>query len=215
MTEKEKVAGAERNKGMRDKIPLAPVPVIDRAKHLDGSLDSLPPKELEATLLVGAAVDIEGGVQAGVTPHDVGEAKARMVKELIKFQNLMPKDALAAVAAVTPADNKISKMLKGLIDDYSADLQTIRKAVRAVRTKVMVEALEEGDTKTVLEATRQIATDPGVGLQPGVVSPPQGSFVSDEFARLLNSVETKAAVLPAVDAEFEMLPGGADEEKKS
>jgi hypothetical protein len=157
---------------------------------------------LTKSLTLSSPVSISTGKTPKKDSKRYAEDLTAQMIELVK-SGMSPKAAAEAVGADFKAmDRKtFERLITDGISSYHLPPVVAKEAVRAARNQVLVEALLTKDHKTVLEATKQIATDPEVGLN----APPiqVTSLKVDSLKDLLEKVSEK---------DFEDLFAKEDEE---
>jgi len=108
-------------------------------------------------------------------------AVAKSITELMVKHDLEPEKAAAMIGiskdAIPPEVFKQSVLDK--IKNYALPSEAVRELVRAGRNQVIMEGLaENGDRKLALEAMKQSAGDPSVGLTAPPTPPVQISIGS-------------------------------------
>jgi hypothetical protein len=131
-----------------------------------------------------------------------GSKLAKRFAELVKEEGKTPKQAAALlrVDLSDPGSYALATELQQLIKGYAAKPEVDRALVRAGRRKVALDALgyetggpEIKDAKAALEAFKQMASDPDVGL-----NAPPAPLVSLNFGSiedLLEQMDEKDVIL--------------------
>lgn len=146
---------------------------------------------------------------AEVDPNELGNPKAiaNEVRALIK-QGMTPEEACKSLGIDLKRNADLRKQMRLLVAEVGEiPAQVQKELVRMARVKIMLKNVHEDDhnaQKLALQAAKQIAGDPDVGLN----VPPQVINLID-----LGSLEDVFKHLPdtdIVEAEFEEVP---DEDK--
>lgn len=116
------------------------------------------------------------------------EEATRRVHALMK-DGFSLEDAATQVGILRPGGAKkvFRDMISALIMDYHIPAEVMREMVRAARVKILLEnTAPGGDSKIALDAAKQIASDPDVGLNAPPV-PPVTINIGDGLKRLIET----------------------------
>lgn len=100
-------------------------------------------------------------------PAPVRLGTAKKFVELVKDQKKSPEEAariLSLDLSTAGASEQMRLYTQKLLRSWAAGPDVRRELVRAGLNKIFMESLASGDYKTALDATKQIGSDPDVGL---------------------------------------------------
>ena len=137
------------------------------------------------------------------------------IKKINKFTELLRsgKDWDYARAQLSKEGYNISKLLNprskmaknkvlALLEEYQMDASVRAKMARAIVNKTALHAVETGDWKTALAATKQISEDPETGMQAQHPSSLTQINIDPGFLKALNNVELPKEVDNRPDAQL-------------
>lgn len=139
-------------------------------------------------------------------------AVAKKFAELVTEKGKSPAEAadLLGIKIDSAGAAQLRREVEGVIRGYTMKPEAAKVLVRAARNKLLIDALgtsgHEYDPKIALEAAKQIASDPDVGLTAAPVPAIQLQFGSIE--ELLTQIDVRDVV---VDAEKESTDGEGEE----
>jgi hypothetical protein len=139
-------------------------------------------------------------------------AVAKKFAELVTEKGKSPNEAadLLGIKLDSAGAAQLRREVEGVIRGYTMKPEAAKVLVRAARNKLLIDALgtsgHEYDPKIALEAAKQIASDPDVGLTAAPVPAIQLQFGSIE--ELLTQIDVRDVV---VDAEKESTDGEGEE----
>jgi hypothetical protein len=153
--------------------------------HLEMIKDPPPPQVEVSKTSSPTTTEIE--VTPEVAPAAYREISKRVVD--LMHSGVSFEDATKIVGVdIKVAPESLTKMLTAsVITQYHLPAHAARELVRAARNKILLENLMPGgDTKAALDAAKQIASDPDVGLN----TPPSPLVqvnITDGLKRLMDS----------------------------
>ncbi len=143
-------------------------------------------------------------------PQRPSTAIAKKFAELVTEKGKSPAEAadLLGVKLDSAGATQLRREVEGVIRGYTMKPEVAKALVRASRNKLLLDALGvgggEADPKIALEAAKQIASDPDVGLNAPPVPLVQLSFGSIE--ELLTTISEKDVIIdvtPPAEPEVE------------
>lgn len=154
-------------------------------------------KNGDITLITAGPRVVETSIQAvRAKASDIGKLNARRFVDLLRLGHRPGEAAhMMHTTVQTLMENPdTKKMVQQLADKYTLDAKTTKLVVRALRNKIMLENADK-DPKLALEAAKQAAEDPDVGLSRGAQPVAQ---IDLQFQTLINAPVEPIASLKAI-----------------
>lgn len=139
-------------------------------------------------------VDSDGHVETENTQAEENETQKQQRKAVVNtFTKLIesgvpPQTAAKKVKAELvniPNRDRVLKLIEDTLSKYSVSADVMRASVRAARMKVLLEGIASDDPDLILNAAKQIASDPEVGL-----NAPPATNVKIEIGSLKEVLQT-------------------------